>query len=63
MAAKQRNAPTSLTLRDQSCAQAHYRSRDECRVIHVALGYPQRGLGRALTLDQHPAWSIPLPDG
>jgi hypothetical protein len=32
------NAPTSLTLREHSCAVAQRRSRDEYLVLHVPLG-------------------------
>src|SRR5579871_885033 len=37
------NAPTSLTLRELSSVLAPRRSRREMSVLHVPLGWPQRG--------------------
>src|SRR5260370_15729037 len=40
------NAPTSPTLLEQACALAQLSSCDELPVIHIPLGYPQRGRDR-----------------
>src|SRR5215472_695363 len=56
-----RNAPTSPTLLEQACALAQLSSCDELPVIHIPLGYPQRGFDRSPKARSQPAWSKPPP--